>query len=68
MSAGQKELNCLKCGAPFDWEDVNRTYTGEDDRCVVECLGCGARNEIRSERMPGLGEPPQAVVVRVVND
>lgn len=62
----EERISCLDCGAPFDEEDVNRTYTSENDRCIIECTGCGARNELRADRMPGLAEPPRAVVVRVV--
>lgn len=61
-------LKCLDCGAAFDEADVNASSAGAEDRCYVACGACGARNEIRADRMPGLGVPPQAVVVRVLRD
>lgn len=61
-------LRCLECGVPFDAEDVNATYTSRRDRTLVLCTHCGARNEIRAQRMPGLAEPPRAVVVRLAHD
>lgn len=61
-------LRCLECRVPFDAEDFNATYTSREDRTYVLCMRCGARNEICARRTPGLAEPPQAVVVRVVRD
>lgn len=63
-----QHVSCLDCGAAFDEADANRIHTGDHDRCFVTCTACGAVNELRADRMPGLGEPPRAVAVRVVRE
>lgn len=64
---GASELHCLDCGRPFRFEDLAALGAGDADDPYFDCPACGARNEVRAAPQPGLGAPPKARVVRLLN-
>lgn len=68
IDGGAHELHCLRCGQALRFEQLGGIAASDADRAFFDCSNCGARNEIRSEPQPGLGEQPGPVVLRVVPD
>lgn len=67
FDGGAGELHCLRCGRSLRFEELGG-FGANDEHCAYfDCPSCGARNEIVAQPQAGLGRPPKAIVVRVID-
>jgi len=62
------ELECLRCRHVFNTEELGRIRDIGHERTYIQCAWCDARNEVRAVPQPGLGTPPDAVVVGILSN
>ena len=67
MTAAATRPCCLACGHAFDTAEL-AAMTAREDRCVVACSECGARNEVRAEPRPGFEAQPALIVLRISDE
>jgi DNA-directed RNA polymerase subunit RPC12/RpoP len=67
FDGGAGELDCLRCGRSLRFDELGGFGASDNHRACFDCPACGARNEIVARPQPGLGRPPKAVVLRVID-